>query len=341
MTAVLVYLEWTGRVDSPINRASVELAGIAHEIAKQMGGAGGEVHGLTVGQGVAGAGAAAGASIGAKKVFVVDADELEQYRPLPHRDAVCAAMEASGAAIVLMPTTASTRDFAPRIAARAGAMLATDCTAVEWADGELHVTRQQYSGKCVGDFVLPSVEGKPRIVSVRPNTFAIDESVRIDEKDVEVVQLDVAFDQQSRESTRVVETRSIAGSGPLRDVTQADIIVTGGRSLKSEENFKIIYELAEAIDGAVGATRAAVDAGYQPHARQIGLTGKMVAPRLYIACGVHGAIQHLAGMRSSRTIVAINTNRDAPIFEVATYGCVADLFEVVPALTKALRDGAG
>jgi electron transfer flavoprotein alpha subunit len=123
-------------------------------------------------------------------------------------------------------------------------------------------------------------------------------------------------------------------------VAEADVIVSGGRSLKSEESFRIIEDLAEALDGAVGASRAAVDAGYQPASRQVGLTGKVVTPRLYIACGIDGAVQHLAGMRGSRVIVAVNTKAEAPIFDVATYGCVADLFTLVPLLTAELRQAA-
>ena len=140
---------------------------------------------------------------------------------------------------------------------------------------------------------------------------------------------------------RITVKEVVSTSAGVKDVTEADIIVSGGRSLKSEENFKIIYALAELLDGAVGASRAACDAGYQPHSRQVGLTGKVVTPKLYIACGIDGAIQHLAGMRGSKVIVAINTKKEAPIFKVATYGCVVDLFKLVPLLTEEFQKQAG
>lgn len=145
----------------------------------------------------------------------------------------------------------------------------------------------------------------------------------------------VACNFSDRDQRVILKEIAAAGSG-VKDVTEADIIVSGGRAMKSADNFKILYEMAEVLDGAVGASRAACDAGYQPHTRQVGLTGKVVTPKLYFACGIDGAIQHLAGMRGSKVIVAINTKREAPIFKVASYGCVADLFAVVPLLTKEL-----
>jgi electron transfer flavoprotein alpha subunit len=135
-----------------------------------------------------------------------------------------------------------------------------------------------------------------------------------------------------------IDVKELAkAGGTVKDVTEADIIVSGGRALKNEANFRIIFELAKELDAAVGASRAACDAGYQPHSRQVGLTGKTVTPRLYIACGISGAIQHLAGMRGSKVIVAINTDKEAPLFKIADYGIVGALFKVVPAMTAEIK----
>jgi electron transfer flavoprotein alpha subunit len=289
---------------------------------------GGRVLACVVGQNVRDA-AQTLAKHGAAKVLVADDAALALYRPQPYTTAVKACVEKAGASVVLMPTTFMTRDLAPRLAVRTGGALATDCTEVSAGGGALKVRRPVYNGKAFCDLTLAG--DRPAIITIRPNTYpAADASGSAGE--IEAVPVSIGGDEQKLVCKEVVRT-----SSGVKDVSEADISVSGGRSLKSEENFKIIYELAAALDGAVGASRAACDAGYQPHSRQVGLTGKTVTPKLYIACGIDGAIQHLAGMRGSKVIVAINTKKEAPIYSVATYGCVADLFEVVPKLTEEVR----
>jgi electron transfer flavoprotein alpha subunit len=221
------------------------------------------------------------------------------------------------------------RDLAPRVAARIKAALATDCLEVERAGGAVKVKRPMYAGKCVGEFALAG--DRTNVLSIRPNIYAAEAS---GDGAASTTPLAVNLTDDDR---RVKAIELLRAGGTVRDVADADVVVSGGRPLKSEENFKILYELADLLDGAVGASRAAVDAGYQPASRQVGLTGKVVNPRLYIACGIDGAVQHLAGMRGSKVIVAINTKPDAPIFSVATYGCVVDLFTLVPLLTREIR----
>ncbi|HUU84043.1 MAG TPA: electron transfer flavoprotein subunit alpha/FixB family protein [Phycisphaerae bacterium] len=264
---------------------------------------------------------------GAGKVYTVNDPGLERYTALTYTRALCAAIEAADPKVVLMATTFMSRDLAPRVAIRAKAGLATDCIQVKLDGDKLLVDTPLYCGKAVGSFSL-SLDAL-KIVSIRPNTYIAGEPDTAAAPNVQAVP--VSLDDGDRRATT---TEIVRAAGGVKDVTEADIVVSGGRSLKNEDNFKIIYELAEVLDGAVGASRAAVDAGYQPHSRQVGLTGKVVTPRLYIACGIDGAIQHLAGMRGSKVIVAINTKAEAPIFSVSTFGCVADLFTMVPLLTE-------
>ncbi len=273
-------------------------------------------------------------------LHVIDDLNLKHYRARPYAAALSTAIEQLKPSIVLMATTFLCRDLAPRVAIRTGAGLTTDCQTIAidvggggGDGGGLRVRRTVYCGRCVAELVLNG--DLTQIISVRPNSYPAPQAGE-QASQVHHLAIDPAILADDVE-VDVVRTGGAAGAGAIKDVTEADVIVSGGRSLKSEENFGIIYELAAALDGAVGASRAAVDAGYQPHSRQVGLTGKVVTPKLYIACGIDGAIQHLAGMRGSKVIVAINTKRDAPIFEHATYGCVADLFTLVPLLTEEVR----
>jgi len=320
---ILVFIE---QREGKILPASLQLMTVAKELAA---GTDGSVVACLIGSGVD-ALADTVAGHGAHKVYLVDDPGLERYSALAYTKALCAAIKAADAKAVLLATTFMSRDLAPRVAIRAKAGLATDCTEVEFDGDKLNVTTPLYCGKALGSFSLATDVLK--LVSIRPNTYVAgepDAAVTADRQAVAVL-----LDDKDR---RVTTTELVRGGGGVKDVTEADVVVSGGRSLKKEENFQILEELAGVLDGAVGASRAAVDAGYQPHSRQVGLTGKVVTPVLYIACGIDGAIQHLAGMRGSKVIVAVNTKAEAPIFSVATYGCVADLFTMVPLLPDEFR----
>ena len=262
-----------------------------------------------------------------------DSPALAQYQPLKYARALTSLIQKADPQIVLLAASFMGRDLAPRVAARLGAGLATDCTEVDIDQaGALLVRRPIYNGKAFNRVHFNSA--RLQIASIRPNAFPIPKGGSAVEKIAVPFNPDPADDRQN--------TREIVRTGGAeKDVTEASIVVSGGRSLKSADNFKIIFDLAHALDGAVGASRAACDAGYQPHSRQVGLTGKTVTPQLYVACGISGAIQHLAGMRGSRRIVAINSDAEAPIFKLADYGVVADLFTFVPLMTEAVKKARG
>lgn len=290
---------------------------------------GGRAEACIVGANVGGLTDAAAAA-GAAKVYVADDAALGSYCASPYASALCAAIDAASPRIVLVPTTFMGRDIAARVAARKKAALAIDCTEVRADGGDLVVTKPMYAGKFSGTFRLSG--DRLQVATVRTNAY----SAAAPNAGAKAEVHSVAFKPSERDLRATLKEVAATGSG-VKDVSEADIIVSGGRAMKSADNFKILYEMAEVLDGAVGASRAACDAGYQPHTRQVGLTGKVVTPKLYIACGIDGAIQHLAGMRGSKVIVAVNTKKDAPIFKVASYGCVADLFTLVPLLTQEFR----
>jgi len=324
---VLVFIE---QRRGKILPASFQILTLAGQLAKKTGG---QPEACIVGEGVD-ALIPAVAAQGARKIYVVDDGELAMYRPQPYSAALGAAIDRASPSVVLIPASAMGRDLASRLAARRRATLAIDCTEVTLDGGDLIAAKPMYAGKFSAKFRLSA--DRLQIAAVRANAYTAAEPRPGATADVQAIPLSLTGGDKRLRINEIAAT----GSG-VKDVTEADIVVSGGRALKSEGNFKIIRELAEVLDGAVGASRAACDAGYQPHARQVGLTGKVVTPRLYIACGIDGAIQHLAGMRGSKVIVAVNTKKDAPIFTVATYGCVVDLFTLVPLLTEEFTRAKG
>jgi electron transfer flavoprotein alpha subunit len=319
--SILVFIEQrNGRV-RPLSR---EVLGEATRLAARLGGPVVGVCAAASDPGLAALGEA-----GAARVLLARHDAFAQYDAAGYARAVAAAVEAVKPAVLLFGASAMGKDLAPRVAARLGVGLATDCTALAAEGGRLVATRPVYAGKAVQKVAFPRV---PAIASLRPKVFA---AVSLNGHAAAVEPLPLAYDPAG---ARARVTRLAAASGGKPDLTESEIIVSGGRGLKGPENFKIIEELADALGATVGASRAVVDAGWRPHADQVGQTGKTVSPKLYVAVGISGAIQHLAGMSSSRCIVAINKDPEAPIFKVADYGLVGDLFEVVPALARAVRE---
>lgn len=233
-----------------------------------------------------------------------------------------------GAEAVLASVTAQTKDFLPRAAVKLDTGLASDCTEVSLSGG-VSAKRPMYSGKLLATVDFKGA--KPAMMSVRPNALGM-KAEKAGSAAVNKISADPGAIR-----TVVKEVVAKAGAGAKADLTEANRIVSGGRSLKSAENFKILEDLAGVIGATVGASRAAVDAGFRPHSDQVGQTGKTVSPTLYMAFGISGAIQHLAGMRTSKVIVAVNSDGAAPIFQKADYGIVGDLFQIVPALTEEFK----
>jgi electron transfer flavoprotein alpha subunit len=286
----------------------------------------GEATGVVLGEGAAAVAAGAGA-FGAAKVYACEAPELTTPLPQPRVDALATLVEKTGADAVLFGASVLAADVASGLAARLDAGLNWDLTDVSVADGELVGKRP-----ALGDTVVVDVgwEGGPRLGMVRAGSFDPVESGGT--ADVEA--FETSFSDFSTLAALIGQTTE-ASSGP--SIEDADIIVAGGRGLGSPEGFTLLEELAAALGGAVGATRAVVDAGWYPYSTQVGQTGKSVSPKLYIACGISGAIQHKVGMQGSGTIVAINKDPNAPIFDFCDIGVVGDLHQIVPKLTELVR----
>jgi electron transfer flavoprotein alpha subunit len=251
--------------------------------------------------------------------------ELTNYSSSAYTEVVVNFAKEIDAEYIIFSDTSLGKDLAPRVAVKLNAGCLIDCINLRTSDGSVIATRPIYAGKALMDVKVTS---PVKVITIRPNVF---KALPVDGGNLNQTTKDIASPDLS---TRVVEFKKSEGK---MDVAEADIIVSGGRGLKAPENFKLVEELADALGAAVGASRAAVDAGWRPHREQVGQTGKTVSPSLYVACGISGAIQHLAGMSSSKYIVAINKDKEAPIFSVADYGIAGDVFEILPELTKEIK----
>jgi electron transfer flavoprotein alpha subunit len=312
----LVFLEHHGE---ELQKDSLGVLGKAVQL-------GGDVAAVIAGAGVEQLAPQAG-RFGAAKVYVADDPALETPLPQPRVDVLARLVQDKGIETVLFAATVLTADIAAGLAARIDAGLNWDLVDLAQEDGKLIGKRP-----ALDDTVYVDVgwTNEPRLALIRTGTFDPAETGG----EAEVEKVDVALEEFSTQAT-MIEQAHEESEGP--SIEDAEVIVAGGRGLGSPENFKLVEELARALGGAVGATRAVVDAGWYPYATQVGQTGKTVAPRLYIACGISGAIQHKVGMQGSNVIVAINKDPNAPIFEYADLGVVGDLHEIVPKLTELVR----
>ena len=313
--------------DGKLRGVSREVVTAAVDLAEKMGGS---AHALLLGApGIAGVAPELG-RYGAKRIRVGEAEQLSGYHPNAYAVAVAEAVGSGTYGGVVFGATSQGKDLAPRVAALLDVPLAADVTGCDVVDGTVTAVRPVFSGKA---FATVAFSASPALVSIRPNVFQAREREASGSVDVFSPK---GVDAATR-GLRVKEFRATGGES--KDVAEASIVVTGGRGMKGPENWGILEDLREALgsDAALGASRAVVDAGWRPHGEQVGQTGKTVAPKLYFALGISGAIQHLAGMRTSQTIVAVNKDASAPVFQVADYGIVGDVMEVVPRIAQEVR----
>jgi electron transfer flavoprotein alpha subunit len=320
MTAILAVTE---QRDGALRKVSREAVWAARQLADQLGGT---VDALVLGgPGVDVAAADLGAA-GADRVLVAADASFARYAPDGYAATAAEVAKKGGYAAVVVSATATGKDLAPRIAARLDVPLASDVIALGVDGGKVTASRPVYAGKAIQRVVFEAAQG---VVSLRPNTYVVGAAGKAG-----AVEQVPAASVPARVTVREVKASE---QGAL-DVAEAEVVVAGGRGLKGPEHFHLVEELAKAFgNAAVGASRAVVDAGWRSHAEQVGQTGKTVSPTLYVALGISGAIQHLAGMRTAKVIVAVNKDKDAPIFKAADYGIVGDLFEILPKLTEEVR----
>ncbi len=316
---ILVFVE---QRNNEIKKSSLETVKAGAEFAKELNA---EVEAVVVGGDIADFNSIA--KYGVPKVTHIKNQDLNVYTSSGYAQVLSDFANETGADLLLFANSAMGRDLSPRVAVKVDAGIVADCVGFTFENGEVIATHPVYAGKALTDVKINSPK---KIFTIRPNTFnlgdAADATAEVSVKEVDNVNTSVKVVDITRASDKL-------------DVAEASIIVSGGRGMGGPENYAMLEELAGLLGGAVGASRAAVDAGWRPHSDQVGQTGKTVSPNLYIACGISGAIQHMAGMRTSKYIVAINKDPEAPIFTIADYGITGDLFEVVPALIEEIKKG--
>lgn len=316
--------------DGSAKNVGLELLGAGRGLADKQGGA---LVAIVVGNNV-GESVKSATAYGADKIIVVEGPEYQHYTTDAYTNAMNYLVEKYAPTSILIGATNNGRDMGPRLSCRLKTGLTADCTqlAIDEESGNVAWTRPAFGGNLMATILCP--DNRPQIGTVRPGVFKKCENPDCS-RNAEVIKEDfhVPADQIR---TELLETiREVAGE--IVDLEGAEIIVSGGRGVGGPDGFKPIKELADALGGVVGASRAAVDSGWIDHSHQVGQTGKTVGPKLYIACGISGAIQHIAGMSSSKIIIAINKDEEAPIFNIADYGVVGDLFEIVPILTAEIK----
>lgn len=317
---ILVFLE---QRNNEIKKQSFEAARKGFQLSKELNA---ELIGIVIGDDIKNLNVVSEHGLG--KIIHLKNIKLKNYSSTSYSKLISDFAKENNFNLILFSHTSMGKDLAPIVAAKLKAGYGADCVSITFKENNLIFERPIFAGKAIMNFSLSS---EFKVLTIRPNTVSLTENGYNVNTDIEVVEV-----PDSKLDLRSIAVDYVKSEGKI-DVAEADIIISGGRGMKGPENFNLLEEIAQLLNGAVGASRAVVDAGWRPHSEQVGQTGKTVSPKLYIACGISGAIQHLAGMSSAKCIVAINKDKDAPIFQVADYGIVGDVLEILPALKEELK----
>jgi len=313
--------------DGKVKPVSLEAVQAARQLSSKSGG---QVKAVYLGS-QSGDGVSAVARAGVNQVLLIVDPELEAYTSSRYLAALVGCMGDSPPSVILLPATNHGKELAPALATSLGSGLATDCIGLDYSESSgIQVVRPVYGGKASSSLEFSGSE--PVVITLRPNSFRFDPAA--DTKEAPIIE----HSPKWTELSRLLHLKEIIKGGGALDITEAKIVVSGGLGMQGPENFHLLEELANVLGAAVGASRPVVDSGWRDYSNQVGQTGRTVGPDLYIACGISGAVQHLAGMSSSKCIVAINKDPNAPIFDVANYGIVGDVLQILPILTREFKN---